>query len=90
MFRLLAKSRSCVDFVRSVQPRSCVNFTEIVCQFRSERSSRDRVSISPDDILKFVGVRLRFENLHRGGDCRREEIEEGSIEIGRQRKRTTH
>jgi len=35
-FRLLAKSRSCVDF------------TEIVCRFRSERSSRDRVSISPD------------------------------------------
>ena len=44
----------------SISPRSCVNFVrsaqaEIVCRFRW-----DRVSISPGDILEFIGVRLRF------------------------------
>ena len=59
----MAKSRSCVNFVEIVsisfgafKPRSCVNFIEIVCRFR-----RDRVLISPGNILVFAGVRLRFE-----------------------------
>ena len=41
---MLAKSRSCVDFA------------EIVCRFRSERSSRDRVLISPDVRWSLVRV----------------------------------
>jgi len=52
----------------SISPRSCVDFdrcaqAEIVCRFR-----RDRVSISPGDRLGFVGCRLRFWNLRRGGE----------------------
>jgi len=41
-FRLLAKSRSCVDF------------TEITCWFRSEHLSRDRVSILPRSCVDFA------------------------------------
>ena len=44
---------------RALKPRSCVNFAEIVCQFR-----RNRLSISP----VFIGVQLNLENLHRGGE----------------------
>ena len=47
-FRLLAKLRS------------CVNFVEIVCQFRSERSSRNRVFISPRSCVDFARCSLEF------------------------------
>ena len=51
-----------LDLVRSVEINcTCAGQVKIVCRFRSERSSGDRVSISPGDILEFVGVRLRFE-----------------------------
>ena len=65
MFRLLAKLRSCVNFVRSAQ-------VEIVCRFR-----RDRVSISQGDRLEFIGDRLRFEKSSpRWRIVGREEIDE--------------
>ena len=55
-----------LDLVRSVKINcTCTSDsfegTGFVCW-----PSRDRVSILPGDILEFVGVRLRFENLHRG------------------------
>ena len=33
---------------------SCVDFAEIVCQFRPVRASRDRVSISPRSCVDFA------------------------------------
>ena len=61
--------------------RSSVNFAQIVCRFRLERSSRDRVSISPRSCVNFarcsIGVRLRFEkSSSRWRIIGREEIKE--------------
>ena len=65
----------------SISPRSCVDFVEIV-------------SISPGDRLEFVGDQLRFEKSSLRwriiGREKIEEMEEGSIEIGRQMSKTTH
>ena len=56
---------------------SSVGQVEIVCRFRSERSSRDRVSISPGDRLEFFGDQLRFEKSSpRWRIIEREEIGE--------------
>ena len=44
--------------IRLKEQVSSVGQVEIVCRF-----CRDRVSISPGDILVFVRVRLRFENF---------------------------
>ena len=46
--------------LKDSKPKSCVDFAEIVCQFRPVRASQDRVSISPGDRLGYVGDRLRF------------------------------
>ena len=70
----------------SISPRSCVDFVwcaqaEIVCRFR-----RDRVSISPGDRLGYVGDRLRFGNLHRGGELlERERVIAEEVEEDRRR-----
>ena len=61
--------------IRLKEHVSTVGQAEIVCRFHPERSSRDRVSILPDDILVFAGVRLRFEkSLPRWRIVGREEI----------------
>ena len=60
------------SFVSLVKSRSCTDFNEIVCRFRSERSSRDRVSISLRSCVNFAKYSLEFgsdlKNLHRGGE----------------------
>jgi len=61
-----------IGFVRLARSRSCVDFTEIVCRFRSKCSSRDRVSLSPKSYVDFARCSLEFgsdlKNLYRGGE----------------------
>ena len=53
-----------LDLVRSME----INYTCTGDSFEGTSfvcwPSRDRVSISPGDVLEFVGVQLRFKNLH--------------------------
>jgi len=60
----------------SISLRSCVNFTRSAQAEILRRFRRDRVSISPGDIVEFIGVRLRFGNYSpRWRIVGREEIE---------------
>jgi len=74
------------------KPRSFIDFTEIVCRFRSEHSSRDRVSISSRSCVDFARwyIRVRwssvqiwkiFTEVEFVGRDKIEEIEEDSTEM---------